>query len=229
MGGARLTCLPLAAAAALTDFFHSPAFCADSASMSNTRQADHPVDPLFTARWSPRAFTGEPLDDATLWTLFEAARWAPSASNLQPWRFIFAKHGTPAFDTMLSGLVPFNQGWAKTASVLVTVLSAKTSVPPGKTDAQPNAWHSFDTGAAWAQLALQAHLLGLHTHGMGGFVADRLRPALGIPDDHAIEAVVAIGKLGDKLQLPEALQARELPSGRRPIAELVFEGRFGAG
>jgi nitroreductase len=195
--------------------------------MSIARQTDHAVDPQFVERWSPRAFTGEALDDATLWKLFEAARWAPSASNIQPWRFIYGRKGTPAFATLLEGLVPFNQTWAANASVLIAVLSAKQNVPAGKTEPQANPWHSFDAGAAWGQLALQAHLLGLHTHGMGGFVGDKLRASLGVPDDFAIEAVVAVGRLGDKAQLPEALQAREVPSSRRPVAESVAEGKFG--
>ncbi|MEY2892376.1 MAG: hypothetical protein RJA98_2284 [Pseudomonadota bacterium] len=192
----------------------------------NARVATHPVADQFTSRWSPRAFAPATLSEAELNSLFEAARWAPSASNIQPWRFLFGRAGTPAFQTILDGLVPFNQGWAGKASALIVVLSKQTSVAPGKTEAQANAWHSFDAGSAWMSLALQAHSMGLVTHGMGGFVADTLRASLGIPADVAIEAVVAVGKQGDKATLPEMLQAREFPNDRLPLADIVAEGSY---
>ena len=191
------------------------------------RQPDHPVDPMFPGRWSPRAFSGEPMDEAALRSLLEAARWAPSANNAQPWRFIFGRTGTPAFAPILAALVPFNRDWAQHASALVVVLSATRWVPPGKTEPQPLATHAFDTGAAWASLALQAHLSGWITHGMGGFDGAALRAALGIPEDHAVHAVVAVGRPGDATRLPAALQAREAPNDRRPQATFVAEGRFG--
>lgn len=194
--------------------------------MTNARTPAFPVDPMFPGRWSPRAFTGEAIPTDVLMSCFEAARWAPSASNIQPWRFVYGLAGTPAFDTVLAGLVPFNQGWAAKASALVVVLSHTTSVAPGQSEAKPNAWHSFDAGAAWAQFALQAHLNGWITHAMGGFVADTLRASLGLPADVAIEAVVAIGKQGDKASLPEMLQTRETPNDRKPLGELVAEGRW---
>jgi len=194
--------------------------------MNPARVAEHAVDPLFLNRWSPRAFTGEAIPAETLLSLLEAARWAPSASNIQPWRFIYGHAGTPAFQTLLEGLIPFNQAWAVKASALVVVLSKKTSVAPGQTEAKPNAWHSFDAGAAWASLAFQAHLSGWVTHGMGGFDGAKLRGSLGVPDDVAIEAVVAVGKPGDKAGLPEGLQAREMPNDRLPLAQLVAEGRY---
>lgn len=192
--------------------------------MSTTRQANHPVHPMFTERWSPRSFTGEAMAQETLLSLFEAARWAPSASNMQPWRFLYGHAGTPAFQSILDGLVPFNQGWAKNASALVVVLSKTTSVAPGQTEAKPNPWHSFDAGSAWMSLALQAHHLGYITHGMGGFDGPKLRAALAIPADVAVECVVAVGKRGDKAVLPEGLQARELPNDRLPLAQIAAEG-----
>jgi nitroreductase len=192
--------------------------------MSTERHATHPVHPMFLARWSPRSFTGEAIAPATLLSFFEAARWAPSASNMQPWRFLYGHAGTPAFQTILDGLVPFNQSWAAKASALIVVLSKKTSVAPGKTEANPNPWHSFDAGAAWMSLALQAHDAGWATHGMGGFDGAKLRESLNIPADVAIEAVVAVGKRGDKAALPEGLQARELPNDRIPLAQVAAEG-----
>lgn len=194
--------------------------------MSQPRQSDHPIDPLFTRRWSPRAFTGEPIPESTLLSLLEAARWAPSAFNAQPWRFIYGRSETPSWQPIFDNLVEFNRGWAHRAAALIVVLSRKRYLAPGSTESQVNSSHSFDAGAAWASLAFQATLSGWHAHGLGGFNADGLRKALDIPEDYAIEAVIAVGKLGDRTTLPETLQAREFPNSRRPLSELVAEGHF---
>lgn len=194
--------------------------------MSNNRKPNFPVNDLFTDRWSPRAFTGQPISEESLLTLLEAARWAPSASNLQPWRFVWARRDTPAWQPIFDTLVPFNQSWAQQASALVVIASRKMAMPAGKDQPAPNRWHAFDTGAAWASLALQAHLSGLAAHGLGGFDADKLRQAIGLPEDFAIETVAVVGKPGDKSLLPEALQARETPSDRKPLSQLACEGRF---
>jgi len=188
------------------------------------RHAEHSVDPLFINRWSPRAYTGEDIPTEVLFSLFEAARWAPSARNAQPWRFLFAKRGTPDFATFLAPLVEQNQVWARQASALVVLLSTKNFLFEGKE--VPLASHSFDTGAAWANLSLQANLLGWHTHAIGGFDRDRARQALSIPDSFAIEVVIAIGKLGDQHSLPAELQSRETPTPRLPLRDLVTEGAF---
>lgn len=194
--------------------------------MSHPRQADYPIDPLFLRRWSPRAFADATMTQDELLTLLEAARWAPSGNNSQPWRFIIARRGTPAWAPMLALLKDFNQLWAQHAAALVLVLSRTRQVPPGKTEPQALPSHSFDAGAAWASLAFQAVLSGWVTHAMGGFHADRARQVLGIPEDHTLEAFVAIGRPGDPQQLPPALRERELPNGRRPLADLVADGRF---
>jgi nitroreductase len=192
----------------------------------NGRQADNPVSPMFLGRWSPRAFTGEPIPLETLLTLFEAARWAPSASNSQPWRFVYARRGTPAWDSFLGFLIPYNQSWAHAASALVVVLSKATSIPPGKTEPTTSWTASFDTGAAWASLAFQAHILGWAAHGMGGFDHDAARRVIKAPEEYRLEAVVAIGKRGEPAALPERLQANEKPNARRPLTESVFEGEL---
>ena len=124
---------------------------------ASNRTAEHPIDEQFTQRWSPRAFTDETIDKATLLSFFEAARWAPSAYNAQPWRFLYALRGTPEFDRYLSLLVEFNQGWAKHAAALVVIVSKSTFAAPGTTEEKPAPTHAFDTGAAWGHLALQAH------------------------------------------------------------------------
>jgi nitroreductase len=194
--------------------------------MTQERQAEHAIDPLFTRRWSPRAFTGETIPEATLLSFFEAARWAPSAFNAQPWRFIYGRRETPGWQPIYESLSDYNRGWAQRASALALVLSKTQWVPPGQSEPQAIASHSCDAGAAWASLAFQATLAGWHAHGIGGFDRERARAALAIPADHAIEAVIAIGRRGDKNVLPEALQARELPNQRLPLAQLVADGRF---
>lgn len=192
--------------------------------MNTTRTPGHAIASQFTERWSPRAFTAETLDETTLLSFLEAARWAPSASNIQPWRFVYGFRGTPAGQAILSGLVPFNQTWAQHAAALVVVMSATHSVAPGQTEAKPNAWHAFDSGSAWMSLALAAHGAGWATHGMGGFVEASLRSALAVPEGIALHAVVALGKLGDPANLPEGLRAREQPSDRLPLARIAAQG-----
>ena len=197
--------------------------------MSQERHPEHPIDPLFTRRWSPRAFSGEAISEAALFSLFEAARWAPSSYNSQPWRFIYGRAGTPGWQPIFESLGEFNRGWAQRASALVLVLSKTRWVQPGKIEAETLVSHSFDAGAAWASLAFQATLSGWHAHGIGGFDRERARAALSIPADHAIEAVIAIGRQGDKAVLSEALQAREAPNQRLPLSRLVADGRFDFG
>lgn len=194
--------------------------------MSQHRTPDHPIHPLFLERWSPRAFTGEPIVEAELLAFFEAARWAPSAYNAQPWRFLYALNGGAHWDEFLGLLSEFNQSWAKNASALVVILSKTTFTPPGKDQAAPSPSHAFDAGAAWAHLALQASLAGWHAHAIGGYDKARARAVLAIPEDYALEAAVAIGRRGEKASLPESLRAREQPSPRLRVAELAAEGRF---
>ena len=191
-----------------------------------TRTTDTPVAAPFIERWSPRAFTGKPITAAEMMSLFEAARWAPSTSNTQPWRFVYSLAGSAGFDAMFSTLVPFNQTWAQKASALIAVLSATSSVAPGSTEAKPSPNHAFDTGAAWMSLALQAQTMGWRTHAMGGFNADALRTQLGVPEGFAVHCVVAVGEQGARESLPEALQEREMPNGRQALEAMVAEGRF---
>lgn len=189
--------------------------------MSTHRQSDHPIHPQFLERWSPRAFSETGVTEAEVLTVLEAARWAPSASNLQPWRFVYALKGTPEFDAFVATLVPFNQAWARNAGALIIAASVKTF--DGE---RPAAWHSFDTGAATAYLALQAHHLGLAAHGMGGFDADAAAEVLGLPDTLKVEAVIALGRPGTADSLPEGYREREVPSTRQPLSEMVFKGRY---
>ncbi len=195
---------------------------------ANHRHSDYPIDKLFLERWSPRAFTDEQMSEADLMTLFEAARWAPSSYNSQPWRFIYGRRGTPHFDRMLSLLVEFNQGWAKSASVLVTLVSNSTMLPPGKDTPVPSHSHSMDAGSAWASFAFQATLMGWQAHGMVGFDKERAFAELGVPVGYRVEQMIAIGRPGDKTMLAEAMAAREHPSERIPLSQIVMEGSFKA-
>lgn len=190
------------------------------------RQADHPVDPLFLERWSPRAFDGSPIPDSDLMSLFEAARWAPSAFNSQPWRFLYARRGDPEWKLFLDLLIPWNRSWAESASLLLYVLSDTLPFTDKAGEPAPSHTHSYDAGAAWACLALQATRLGYQAHGMSGVDFDRARSELEVPDRFRIEAAAVVGRIGDPATLPERLRARERPSGRRPAAESAFAGRF---
>lgn len=194
---------------------------------SNSRQSEFPIEKLFLDRWSPRAFDDTPLPEQHLLTILEAAHWAPSAFNHQPWRFVYAIRGSAQWDAFSSLLVEFNQSWAKTAGALVFIVSRTQSGEIGAADQKANYSHSFDAGAAWGALALQAQLLGYQAHGMTGIQFDKAYEAFGISSsDFRIEAAAAIGKIGDKQQLPEGLRERELPSSRKPLSEVAFNGTF---
>src|SRR5437868_2358194 len=154
---------------------------------ANRRTAGHDIDPMFLQRWSPRAFSGEAMAPETLMTIFEAARWAPSCFNAQPWRFCYATRESPRWEEFLGFLIPYNQSWAKNAAVLAIAVSSSTIERPN-VEPIPSHSHSFDTGAAWMSLALQAMKLGWAAHGMVGFDLERTRAELNVPDDHRVEA-----------------------------------------
>ena len=194
------------------------------AAIKTIRTADHPIHAQFTERFSPRGFTGKTLTEAELLPLFEAARWAPSASNNQPWRFAYGLRGDAAFGKIADSLVPFNRSWAEKAAALIAVASRTTVEKDGKD--LPNSAHSFDAGTAWGYLALQAYHAGLVAHAMGGFEADVLAKNLNLPEGYVLHAVIAVGEHGDIEKLPEVLQAREVPNGRLPLAQIVAHGGF---
>lgn len=189
---------------------------------STVRNASHSVDKIFVDRWSPRAMSGDSLSQAEIKTLFEAARWAPSSYNGQPWRFIYAHRGTAHWDTLFNLLVDFNKQWAKDAGILVVIVSKTTFDHNG--EFSPT--HSFDTGSAWQNLALQGSINGLVVHGMAGFDYKKAKTVLNIPEGYVVEAMCAVGKPGKTENLPEAMQDKEKPSDRKPLEEIVFEGVF---
>lgn len=190
----------------------------------DTRNANPRVLPLMVDRWSPRAFDGSAIPQDDLDVILDAAGLAPSAFNYQPWRFLYSHRDDANWDLFLSLLVPFNASWAKEAGVLVFVVS-DTLMRKGE-DGNPNHSHSFDAGAAWALLALQATALGYHTHGMTGIDLASIPEALGIPVDFRVEAAIAIGTKGPADLLPEGLREREVPSGRKPVSAIAAAGGF---
>ncbi|KHD84321.1 nitroreductase family protein [Heyndrickxia ginsengihumi] len=186
----------------------------------SVRKSDYEIDSVYLERWSPRSFSSKEVKENTLLSLFEAARWAPSAFNFQPWRFIIAR--TPEDrEKFMSFIGEFNQTWCKDVPAFALIISKLTS------DSGEFRSHAFDAGAAWGYLSLEATRKGLITHPMTGFDFEKAREVLNIPEDYAINALVAIGYQGDKDALPESLRSREVPSPRRPVAESVFEGAFG--
>ena len=189
---------------------------------SEKRKADYPIDQLFLDRWSPRAMTGEPVSQEELMVLFEAARWAPSSYNNQPWRILYAHRDSENWQLFFDLLVEFNQTWAKNAAALVLFISKTTFDMNG----EPSITHSFDTGAAWENLALQGWLEGLVVHGMQGFDFERARTALNIPEGFRVEAMAAVGRPADLSVLPEGLKGRESPSDRRKLEQTICEGPF---
>jgi nitroreductase len=191
----------------------------------NARQSDHEINPLFLERWSPRAYTGDAMPQEDLLSILEAARWAPSASNQQPWRFLYTLKDSQNWPVFLDLLMEGNQRWAKNASALLFVISRTYNVSR-EGEKKPAPTHAFDAGAAWMSVALQAHLLGYHAHGMAGIFKDRIMEELGVPDGYRVEAAIAIGKLAAKESLPDDLAEREVPSNRLPLSEIAFEGRF---
>jgi len=166
--------------------------------------------------------SGEEVAEEELMRLFEAARWAPSSFNAQQWRVLYARRGTEHWPVFFELLVDANKSWAKNAAVLVLFISRKTF----DYNDEPSITHSYDTGAAWENFALQGFHQGLVVHGMEGFDYERARGELHIPEQFQIEAMAAVGRPGAKELLPDKLQKRESPNDRRRLAESICEGPF---
>jgi nitroreductase len=183
----------------------------------------YPVHPLIRDRWSPRAFAARPVDRETLGSLLEAARWAASCFNEQPWSFIVARKEDrgPAFEQILRCLAESNQVWAQSAPVLMISLARTTFSVSGK----PNRHALHDVGAATAQLTLQAMSLGLSVHPMAGVDRDCIRAEFSLPEGIDVVAAIAVGWPGDPEKLPERLREREKgPRQRKSLDEMVFGG-----
>ncbi|MEM6558085.1 MAG: nitroreductase family protein [Pseudomonadota bacterium] len=190
------------------------------------RTPDHPIEPLFLTRWSPRAYDASTMPHGDLLTLLEAGRWAPSAFNIQPWRFLYAMRDDDHWRAFLSLLDPFNQQWAGSASALI-FLASDTVMPGDNTrPAAKSKYNSFDAGAAWMQIALQAAAHGYSAHAMAGLVFDKAPKILQLPARFRLEIGIAVGRRADAACLPDELQMREAPSGRMSLEEVAFPGPF---
>ncbi len=184
------------------------------------RKPQTDVGSLFYTRWSPRAMKGS-LTKKELLPLFEAARWMPSAFNVQPWRFVVATSKKEK-ELFMSFLVDFNKQWCANAAALVVIVSKERSEYKNK----PNPTHSFDTGAAWGALALEGARRGLVVHGMSGFDYAKARKALKIPKGYTVEAMCAIGRLARKSVLPKEIAEKEVPSQRKKLVEILSWGKW---
>lgn len=184
------------------------------------RTTQYKISSELQNRWSPRSFIPEEITDEKLMTIFEAARFAPSAYNSQPWRFIYAKRDTPEWDVLFSSLVEFNQSWVKNASALVVVVSKKNFEHNNK----PSVTHQLDTGSAWMSMALEAQHQGYYAHGMSGFDFEKAATDLKISGDFDVLAMVAIGKKDSIEKLPPELQKMKGQFERKPLTDIIFKG-----
>jgi nitroreductase len=188
---------------------------------------DVAIDPLLAGRWSPRAISDKAVSREQLHSVLEAARWAPSSYNMQPWRFMVfdRSHDETAFKKAFATLVPFNQGWNANVPVLVCVL-AKTLTAKGDV----NRTAPYDAGAAAFSLTLQAHSLGLAAHQMSGFDTNAFRETFALPDDVEVIAMIALGHHGDPSALDDVLREREnAPRARVALGDIAFDGAWEKG
>jgi len=193
--------------------------------MQKPAPSDAPIHELLRNRWSPRAFADKNVTPEVLRSLFEAARWAPSSNNEQPWAYLVATKDDPDnFANMLGTLVEFNQNWAKHAPVLAISVARLNNARDGK----PNRVALHDVGSASAQLTTEANSRGLFVHQMAGFDGNKARETFPIPEDWQPVAAMAIGYPGDPESLPQPLRDRELaPRTRKPLSEVVMTGAWG--
>ena len=193
--------------------------------MEKPAQADHPIHEMMKRRWSPRAFAPRPMPRADILTLLEAARWAASSFNQQPWHLLVAtRDQEERFAQLLSCLVPGNQVWARNASLLILTVTKRTF----DHNDSPNSCCVHDIGLAACQLVLQATVLGYATHQMAGIEAEKIREVYGVPEVFDPVTGIAVGYPGDPDTLPDDLREMELEARtRRPFDEFVFADRWG--
>ncbi len=183
------------------------------------RKTEYDIMETILNRWSPRAFEPVNMEESDLLAMIDAARWAPSSYNNQPWRFIYALRETDEWNKLYDLLIDFNKSWAKNSSALL-VIASKKNFDNGK----PSFTHQFDTGAAWQNFSLEATKRGFFSHGMQGFDYEKARTVLNIPDEYEILAMSAIGKKADPETLPLELKEKEVMTDRKSIEEISFKG-----
>lgn len=186
------------------------------------RDFDYEVIKEVKTRWSPRAFDPERMvPEEDLMGILEAARYAPSCFNEQPWRFIVGRRGDSNFEKIKAALTDSNREWASKASVLMMILS----VQKFEKNQKSNRWHLFDAGTAWGYLSLEAERRGLITHAMAGYKRDQIREVFGVPEELSVIAAVAVGYYGDKDALSPENFEKEKPSPRNSIQDLLYQSR----
>jgi len=190
--------------------------------IKNHRSNRFDSDEIFRNRWSPRAMTGQSVSDDDLMAMFEAAHWAPSAYNNQPWRFIYARREQPEWEKFMGLLVDFNRQWCRNAGVLMITAAKTTFDHNGKFSRT----HAFDTGAAWGMFALEGARRGLVVHGMQGFDYDKAAELIGLPDDYAVQMMAAVGVLADPSVLPPDIAKNEKPTPRKELSQIIAPGKF---
>jgi len=192
--------------------------------MSRTAPADFELADIIAERWSPRAYADKPVEKEKILSVLEAARWAASSYGAQPWSYIIATKDDPVeYEKLLSVLVPFNQGWANSAPVLLLSIALTVTA-----DGKPNPLALHDVGAASTTLALQATALGLQAHQMAGIEPEKAKELYDLPEGAVAVSAIALGYVGDPSGLPDFLKERELaPRVRKSLPEFVFTGKFG--
>lgn len=195
--------------------------------MDNPRPTFYGIHEVFTQRWSPRALTGETLPEDTLMSFIEAACWAPSAHNSQPWRFIYAYRNTPEFEMILSTMLKQNSVWAQKASALVVFAGQSNWIPPNMDQEVTLNYRDFDVGAAAMCFSLQATFAGWATHAIAGFDKSALRTQMRVPEEFVPLLIMAVGRRNvDASALPAELRDREKPNTRYAMKDLVMKGYF---
>lgn len=192
--------------------------------MNKQAQINAPINDLLKNRWSPRSFTQEPVEHLKILSLFEAARWAPSGSNLQPWAFIFTTQADPEpYKKLLGTLGERNQIWAKSAPILILAVVQREREP-----GQPNLWATYDLGQSVAHLTFEAEDQGLAVHQMAGFDRGKAAALFQLPNGYEAMTVIAVGYTGNPDQLPVELREREMAvRTRKPLAQIAFDGAWG--
>ncbi len=191
--------------------------------MNKESKANHSIHPIIDGRWSPRAYSSNPIEKEKLQSIFEAGRWAPSAFNEQPWRFNLGQKGDETYNKILETLVPWNQQWAGEAPVLVLNCAKKTHARNGK----PNVTFKYDLGQAVALMCVEAVNQGLISHQMSGFDPEKAAQLLEIPDDYQAVSVTAFGYYGDVKALPQDMAETEIKARERVATETFVFSIFG--
>ncbi len=184
---------------------------------------DHSINPLLMKRWSPRAFANTPIDPSEINKIFEAARWAASSFNEQPWRFVYAHKGDQAYDRLMESINPFNQSWTSSAPLLILGVVKDDFSHNGSA----NRHASYDLGAAVANMSIQAAEADIYFHQMAGFDPKKAAELIGIPEGYTPVVMIAAGYIGDAYALPENLREREnAPRERKAVSDFAFGGEF---